>query len=887
MHRQIVVALVIFLLSVATQAAPRITYDRQCVTIDGRDTFIYSGAFHYFRCPKELWRDRFARMKSAGLNTVETYVAWNWHEPQMPASLDDYSKLDLTDLDDWLTMATDEFGLNVILRPGPYICAEWDGGGYPQWLPTKRPADFPKDRMWLRGNDRAYLDWCKHWMDAVAKAARPHQITQRPAGKAGVILYQIENEYDYASQPDDVKIGEITALAHWSRDAGIDVPLITCVTSKPNFAADPFIKENVVETRNVYPGYDLNGMRSHFDVLAKYQPDKFRAITELQGGWFSNVGGRLSAAQGFGPEQIRHITLFAIERGFTSLNYYMFFGGTNFGDRAARGITTTYDYDAPLREPGGVTERYAAVSGIGQMLKGHGPRLARSEIVPCDVSGDDAPKDVTFVMRQAKDGARYVFVRTEERNGDRAGSVTLKPKDGKGGEIRVDYSLPPFGAAVLYVPADGGKSEWLPKAVDLPQRPAAGELPAPIKLNDIAWRDEPMPDQWQAVSKGEMLEDLGVFDSRFVLYRLKAPATHGDDEALSVETSTGDAAVAFTGDERLPGAQGKRASTFSMPTAAASDRPIYLLFENGGHPNGGADMELRRGVREVRVVPVGSVGREIGNWRMLKVDSAENRPEVAPDFDDAKWRKIEVDRSEGRMRPTDKFAVYRAAFDVTPQEIAAGPKRLLFGRIDDKGWVYLDGKQVAHTNDWSQPQSVDLGKELKAGHHVVAVVVQNDDGPGGLAQGVNLEPASAAGRAVDSMDVATDLVSSRERWWDPATDESKWTKSTSTDDANAKAQPMLRWYRLHFKLPAPQPHVWAPWRFKLQAVGNGFLYLNGHALGRYWQVGPQEDFYLPECWLHTDDKTDNVLTICLRPTHAAPTIRGAELSVYETQAERR
>src|SRR5689334_16352491 len=128
------------------KAAPRITYDRQCLTIDGRDTFVYSGAFHYFRCPKELWRDRFATMKRAGLNTVETYVAWNWHEPDMPGSLDDYSKLDMTDLVDWLKMATDEFGFNVILRPGPYICAEWEGGGYPQWLLTKRPKDFPDGR---------------------------------------------------------------------------------------------------------------------------------------------------------------------------------------------------------------------------------------------------------------------------------------------------------------------------------------------------------------------------------------------------------------------------------------------------------------------------------------------------------------------------------------------------------------------------------------------------------------------------------------------------------------------------------------------------------------------------------------------------------------------
>src|SRR5438876_4036914 len=99
----------------------RIRYDGHCLTIEGKDTFIFSGAFHYFRCPKELWRERFAKMKAAGCNAVETYVAWNWHEREKPSSVDDFSKVDLTELDDWLKMAEDEFGFYVILRPGPYI----------------------------------------------------------------------------------------------------------------------------------------------------------------------------------------------------------------------------------------------------------------------------------------------------------------------------------------------------------------------------------------------------------------------------------------------------------------------------------------------------------------------------------------------------------------------------------------------------------------------------------------------------------------------------------------------------------------------------------------------------------------------------------------------
>src|ERR1700759_2186145 len=78
----------------------RIRYDGQCITIDGKDVFIFSGAFHYFRCPKELWPDRFAKIKAAGCNAVETYVAWNWHERQKPESLDDFSKCDMSELDE-------------------------------------------------------------------------------------------------------------------------------------------------------------------------------------------------------------------------------------------------------------------------------------------------------------------------------------------------------------------------------------------------------------------------------------------------------------------------------------------------------------------------------------------------------------------------------------------------------------------------------------------------------------------------------------------------------------------------------------------------------------------------------------------------------------------
>ena len=313
----------------------------------------------------------------------------------------------------------------------------------------------------------------------------PHQITHRPEGKTGIILWQIENEYDYAQQPEAVKRGQISALVHDSRDLGIDVPLFTCQSRGVNYKSDPFIDANVIDTVNSYPKYDMNGHRRGIEGLRRYQPDKFMQITEQQGGWFGQVGGKLAADQGFDDHQINMITQVSMASGITSMNYYMFFGGTNLGDWAGHDITTSYDYDAPIREWGGVDKRYAAVQAIGLMLQEHGAKLARAVLDKSQVL-ESSDKDVHFVVRRAIDGSKYIFVTTEQRSGPRKGSAKIQFENGD--ETVVEYSLDPYGAKILYMPTDS-PPVWLPKPAPDVDRPT--DLPGPIAISEASARTIP------------------------------------------------------------------------------------------------------------------------------------------------------------------------------------------------------------------------------------------------------------------------------------------------------------------------------------------------------------------------------------------------------------
>ena len=859
----------------------RIRFDGQCLTIDGKDVFIYSGAFHFFRCPKELWRDRFQKIKDAGFNTVETYVPWNWCERQMPGGLDDFSKADLNDFDAWLTMA-EQFGFFVIVRPGPYICAEWDTGGFPQWLLTKEPKVPLRSEGWLRSDDPVFLEWSKHWYDAVCPVIAKHQITCKEPGQPGVILVQVENEYDFPNFPEDAKINQVKALAGYARADGIDVPLITCWTHPVRGKTDPMLRQ-IFDCCNFYPRWNVDGIQPDIQKLHREQPDAPLATTELQGGWFSGIGGKLSEDQdGVTSSQINNLTLFVIQNGETILNYYMLFGGTNPDDRAARWITTSYDYNAPIREWGGVGDRYQAVRAIGLMLQKYGVSLARSQTVTNDVT--TSQKDVTVVERRTLKGGRYFFIRTSQHEEPRQGTAIVKETAGNSPEIVINYQLEPFGSKIFYLPPgvnDVTQGEWLPKEAPPVERPALSDLPSGITITSAKMQADPGPKRWKKLKPGKTLAQAGVYDSHFIFYQTKVSCKTATN--LEVKYPDGDDVLAtVNGKPTASISYSGSCSIFALP---AGRNNIELFYENHGFDNGGKAMQQQGGIIEVRTTgDAFAEGTSISGWRMKVVSGTTNRPEVESDFDDGSWGKVAVDNEDANQLTPNQDAVFRAAINLTPAELNGAKMVLSLKRIDDSGWVYVNGKQVGATTDWSRAYSFDVTQELHPGRNIIAVVVQNIGGSGGMAKPQLSAVSENSGGQTVALKSFGRPVGDEKEWWSPDFNDRDWT-SVPIDETTRPDSSVLKWYRMNFPLPSQQAGVWLPWRLHLMAKGNGFLYLNGHPLGRYWDVGPQHDFFLPECWLHFGGS--NNLTLNLRPTEHGAGIQSAAVKPYYDFGEKR
>ncbi|WP_329056021.1 beta-galactosidase [Amycolatopsis sp. NBC_01488] len=309
--------------------------------LDGRPFRILSGALHYFRVHPDLWADRIDKARRMGLNTIETYVPWNAHAPE-PGTFDLSGGLDL---DRFLRLVADA-GMYAIVRPGPYICAEWDNGGLPAWL-------FRDPSVGVRRYEPKYLAAVREYLTRVYEVVVPHQVDR----DGPVLLVQVENEY--GAFGDDKRY--LKALTEHTRASGITVPLTTVDQPTPEMLAAGSL-DGLHRTASFG-----SGTEARLAILRAHQPTGPLMCSEFWNGWFDNWGAHHHTT----PAADSAAELDALLAAGASVNLYMFHGGTNFGltsganDKGVyQPIVTSYDYDAPLDEAGDPTPKYHAFRDV-------------------------------------------------------------------------------------------------------------------------------------------------------------------------------------------------------------------------------------------------------------------------------------------------------------------------------------------------------------------------------------------------------------------------------------------------------------------------------------------------------------------------------------------
>ncbi|XP_019463931.1 PREDICTED: beta-galactosidase-like [Lupinus angustifolius] len=378
-----------------------VTYDHKAIVVNGQRKILISGSIHYPRSTPQMWPDLIQKAKDGGLDVIQTYVFWNGHEP----SPGQYYFEDRYDLVKFIKVVQ-QAGLYVHLRIGPFICAEWNFGGFPIWLKYVPGIAFRTD------ND-PFKAATQNFTEKIVSMMKAEKLFQTQGGP--IILSQIENEYG----PVEWEIGAPgKAYTAWAAKmaVGLDtgVPWVMC---KQQDAPDP-----IIDTCNGY--YCEN-----YTPNQKYKPKMW---TENWSGWYTEFGGAVPRRP---AEDMAFSTARFIQNGGSFVNYYMYHGGTNFG-RTSGGlfIATSYDYDAPLDEYGLLNEpKWGHLRDLHKAIK-----LCEPALVSVDPTVTWPGKNLEVHVFKTDFGACAAFLANYDTNS----SANVTFENGQ-------YELPPWSISIL------------------------------------------------------------------------------------------------------------------------------------------------------------------------------------------------------------------------------------------------------------------------------------------------------------------------------------------------------------------------------------------------------------------------------------------------------
>ncbi|KFA49328.1 hypothetical protein S40293_04150 [Stachybotrys chartarum IBT 40293] len=408
-----------------------VQWDHYSYYVNGQRLFVFSGEFHPWRYPvPELWRDLLEKIKAGGFNAFSIYESWNYHSAN-PDHLDfENGAHDFTSI---LTLAK-ELGMYVIIRPGPYVNAEENAGGFPMWLTTGAYGA-------LRDDDERYTEaWTPYW-EEISRLIEPHLVTNG----GNVIMFQIENELNGQWSNIQQRIlypptaNYMQALQDSARDQGIDVPLSH---NAPNMRGWSWSRDFSNATGNVdvvgvdsYPSCwscnlsectGTNGeyvpyqVVNYYDYFTAWAPRQPKFVPEFQGGSYNPWGGPRGGcpadiAEDFANMFYRNL----IFQRITAISLYMLFGGTNWGWHACPVVATSYDYSSPVSENRLLWDKFYETKLLTLFTR-VAKDLAHTDRLGNDTTYTDNDAITTSELRNPDtNGAFYVVMHAESSSGTR------------------------------------------------------------------------------------------------------------------------------------------------------------------------------------------------------------------------------------------------------------------------------------------------------------------------------------------------------------------------------------------------------------------------------------------------------------------------------------
>ncbi len=890
-----------------------IHYDDKGFWIRGKRELLIGGEFHYFRTPAGLWEDRLVKMRRAGANLVSTYIPWSWHEPVEGRIQWDGDR----DLSRFLGLC-EKHGLYVIVKPGPYCCAELDFGGHPDWLLNKNVR--------IRRLDDGYLNLAGKWYREMAEVIRPHLVTRG----GNVVCIQVENEYDHLMNYGKDRISREDAVAYFERlkrmmeDLGIDIP-------KTANEAQFLRGRGIVDTRTYYPNiptfYDWMWEFEHFDEKIEKaregQPGCPTAVMELQKGWFGSHGH-----PNYYPD-LNHTQAVAksvLIQGASVLNFYMFTGGTTFpfwGSRADAwaadrwgtvcifdpigcGVTTSYDFGGSfIREWGELLEGgYAWIRAFTRFAEDFKSLVVESECTDA-VQVLSAGSAVQLVGRggphpdaNLADPSQKFRIFTKEKDGqvlacirnispdDRTVDVGWKHKRGtlfKGLEVRArETRLLPIHVRVpeSRLTIQSSTSELLfskktgrrilfglygkpGRAGETVLAAAAGKCRT--LSGDVRIRREGTRFRLSYTHAGVQIVAIGR-DLLFILDEETAGRLDVLDQGILVSD-----AYFIREIEQKPKHITLKADLRTGSRNAFSyfgEAPLETVRIDGRAVSIRHDGDLLRSGFSFRCPPKTGAGLDwTGNWRVM-TDSGE----AEESYEDSAWMELDGPvplETAGFWE--HGYVWYRSAFNLPA---GCGDAVLTYtGNDIDRQFIFINGRLVRRGR--ISTAEIELGDAVRPGRNVLAVLYQNffhtkshpHEGPivktSGIMKPVVVEGGSK-GKSfrieIVKFRVRPHLAGILNGYMLESHDDSAWPEvKPASKYVMHESAGVILWMRRRFRVLRASGFQAA---VKLRIPGaesRCLIHVNGKPAGWYEAIGPQEEFYIPEPFL----KKENLLSIIL------------------------